>query len=234
MLPDALEGVATATLAATPEGFTLVVRVGDATRTLTAPTCDEATQAAVFFIHLALTEAKPEPEAPVPWTFGVAAFAGGSFVALPEPLARLGVSFRGQRGAWEATLDASSSLPLTVKGGPTAGASVLLLEPLEGQLGLCRLFALGRLDLGPCVDVAAAWLQATGQNVSSPRTTSVAVWSAGPGAHALLRLLDWLELTAQAVVRFGSQPSIYFEGNAPVFQGAPVSVELRAGIGARF
>jgi hypothetical protein len=110
----------------------------------------------------------------------------------------------------------------------------VLAEPLDAGLLASRLFELGRLSLGPCVFVGATWLQVAGQNVVSPKVSSVALWSAGPGAHARVRLWGPLEVIATALVRIGSRPLVYFEGSDPVVQGGPVSLELSTGIGARF
>jgi hypothetical protein len=90
------------------------------------------------------------------------------------------------------------------------------------------------VQLGPCLDGSVTWFQATGENVTAPRTTSVALVAAALGGRAIVSLLSWLELFAHAAARAGSQPSVFFEGSAPVVRGSPISAELAAGISARF
>ncbi len=246
-LPADLEGDAAAAVLATPTGFSLELKVGGATRVLETPTCDEAADAAVFLVRLGLRPPAPEPEpepappppapaepAPAHWSLGVSGLAGASLVALPQPLGRLGGALRVQRERWAATLELSTSLPVRFAGGPTADAQVTLRQPLDAQLGACRLFELGRVELGACLHLAVSWLEATGANVSDPRQTSVALWAAGPGARAYLHLTDWLELWLSAVGRLGSRPRVAFGSGPAVVEGGLFALELSAGAGARF
>lgn len=245
-LPAELDGTAAATVLATASGFSLELRVAGATRVLETPTCDEAADAAVFQVRLGLRSPVPNvpapPPAPAPpgasagahWSFGLSGLAGASLWALPQALGRFGGALRVQRGPWAATLELSTSLALRFEGGPVAGAAITLRQPLDAQLGACRLFALGPVELGPCLHFAASWLEATGLNVSGPRRTSVALWAVGPGVRAYLHLTPWLELLASAVGRFGARPQVFFEGNPAVVEGGLFGLELQAGAGARF
>jgi hypothetical protein len=241
-----LDGAASATVTESAGGFLLELEVNGARRSLTTPTCAEAAHAAVFFVRVGLEHERPAVEAPAPpppppppapaWSIGVSAIAAAGLVALPRPLARFGVSVRLQRGAWAGTLEATSSLAQRFAGGPTATSGATLREPLDAQLGACRFFDLagGWLTAAPCLHLAVTWFSATGDNVSDPRSTSAALWSAGPGARVYLTRLQWLEVFVAGAVRFGSRPSVSFQGTEPFVEGSPVSLEVGAGAGVRF
>jgi hypothetical protein len=250
-LPGDLDGSASATITESEAGFTLELKIGDSTRSLEGATCDEVVRAAILLLQLGLVkQPEPPPEVappppppptpalpapnPRPWTIGAGAFATLSLGGLPQPLGRFGGALSGTYGPWELDLTLATALHLRFGGGPNPDAAVVLAEPIDAGLLGCRLFELGRLSVGPCLFIGGTWLQVAGENVVSPKVSSAALWSGGPGAHARLRLWGPLELVATALVRIGSRPLVYFEGAAPVFQGGPVSLELSTGIGARF
>jgi hypothetical protein len=239
---EGVEGSAHATVEPSPRGLRLEVKAGSAERTLEVPNCDEAVRAAVFLIRLALPKPPAEPhppaEAPAPppvtWRFGVAALAGAEFATLPHPTWRFGATFRAQRDRWQAGLDVSSSPPLQISAGPTHSSSIELQAPLDVAMNVCRLFELGRVELGPCIGGGVTWLRARGQYVSNPESGSTVLWHGSAGARAELQLLTWLDLFAAASGRFGPPASIFFGASVPAVQTSPVGIETLAGVGVRF
>lgn len=244
-----LSGRAVATATEQPLGWKLEVRVNESVRELTTGTCEEAADAAVLIIQLGLS---PSPAAPVPppappppaviapvseqspWAIHASLIGGAGFAAWPQPMPRFGASGSLQHRQLAATLEVTTALPARFSGGPTAASAATVQVLIAVQLGGCWLFGSGAATFGPCLDAEVGWLQARGENVSSPRLASIAIWSVGPGARATLALTSWLELLASVAVRFGPRPSIFFEGSPPVVQAGPVSVDLLAGIGVRF
>lgn len=235
-------GVASATVREEAGGWVLEVRARDSTRTLVAKTCEEAADAAVLIIQLALTpspRALPEPPlvSPVPveaaptWSLHAAVAGGASLAWFPSPLVRLGVTLSARRGPLAFGVDLTTALEQRYAGGPTAEAAVAVRAVFDGQLHGCWYFDAERFSAGPCVQAALSSLEVRGLNVSSPRASSTLLWSAGPGARASFRLTGWLEVLAATALRFGPRPSVFFEGAAPVLEAGPVAVDLWAGVG---
>jgi hypothetical protein len=237
-LPETLAGDATGSVEVLDSGYLLKLRINGAERTLHTATCDEAGRAAVFFIRGGLEKHEEVPAARVEagprWGFDIGAQATLGLAGLPQPAIRFGASLRAQRGPWGAVLDVGSSLSARYEGGPNAASSATVREPLDAQLGACRFFEVGRVELGPCVHGSVTWFMASGENVTAPKQTSVALWAAGPGLRAYLKAVDWLDVSAGAVARFGSRPSVFFDGSAPILQGSVFSLELSLAAGVRF
>jgi len=229
-------GHAAVTVTGAETEWKLVVRVNDSVRELTTHTCDEAADAAVLIIQLALAPGAPAaaPAPPPRWVVRAGLVGGAALGWVPKALAQLGVSASLSRGSLALALDARTALPVRFAGGPVDGASVTLQQALDVQVGVCWLFEVGPARVGPCAHGAVGWLLARGENVAAPRTTSVALFAGGPGVRATVRLVSWLEVLAAAVWRFGTRPSVFFEGGPPVVQAGPVSLELFGGLSARF
>lgn len=247
----AVVGKASATVSERTSGWLLQVRANDSVRELTSRTCEDAADAAVLIIQLAL---KPGPEAvvvepietvpppapqppavePVSWRVHVALSGGVLLGWLPKVVGRLGVAASLERTSLVVLLSAHTGFPQRYEGGPTSSAAVNVHQLVDVQAGLCWAFSAGRWRLGPCLGGGAGLLLVQGLNVSSPKSTLVLVPHGGPGVRATFALTDWLEVLAMACGRASARPSIAFEGSQPVVEASWVSAELSLGLGGVF
>lgn len=229
-------GRAAVTVTGAEAQWKLVVRIEDSVRELTTRSCDEAADAAVLIIQLALAPpARAAAPAPPPaWVVRAGLVGGATLGWVPKALAQLGVSASVSLASLALTLDVRTALPVRFAGGPVDGAAVTLHQALDAQVGVCWLFDAGPARVGPCAHGALGVLLVRGENVSAPRSTSLALLAGGPGVRATVRLVSWLELLAAAVWRFGTRPSVSFEGGPPVVEAGPASLDLFGGLSARF
>ena len=245
-----------ATVREVEDGFELTVIIDGQGRTLSTPSCNEAADTAVFLIELAgrspLNHRKvvgppASPTAPTEaWVargavargtrvhVHLGAIAGAEWLLLPTPVARFGVSFQLEFPQLTLGVDMRSSPSLQFAGGPTPGAAVVISPSFDVQVSVCRFFALGPVQLGPCAQAGLGVLWAYGLNVPSPRARAVAVWTAGPALRVGVPLWSVFELQAFVSARFGPRPEYYFEDGPPIVQTRPVGLDTGLGIGARW
>jgi hypothetical protein len=246
----AVTGKASATVSERTSGWLLQVRANDSVRELTSRTCEDAADAAVLIIQLALTPSREvpvveppevstpvvevEPVAPAPWRFNLA-LSGGVLVGwLPKVLGRLGVSASLERTSLVLLLTVHTGFPQRYDGGPTPTAAVNVHQLADAQAGACWAFTVGRLRAGPCLDAGGALVLVQGLNVTAPKSTLVVVPHGGLGVRATFGLTDWLEVLASAWGRASARPSIAFEGSQPVVESSWVSAEFSLGVGGVF
>lgn len=249
----AVSGQASATVTERASGWLLQVRANDSVRELTSRTCEDAADAAVLIIQLALKPSRENPvvepaevvtpptvvvEAPpaepAAWRFHVA-LSGGVLVGwVPKVVGRLGVSTALERTSLVLLLTVHTAFPQRYDGGPTPTAAVNVHQLADAQVGVCWAFTIGRLRAGPCLDAGAGLLLVQGLNVSDPKSTILLVPHGGPGVRATFAITDWLELLATAWGRASARPSITFEGSQPVVEASWASAEFTLGIGGVF
>lgn len=180
-------------------------------------------------------EATPPTTAPAPATgkFHLGAVGGAEWILLPEPVARFGLFGQADVGPVRLTLEVRAAPSMRLQRGPTPAAVVVIAPFFDAQAGLCRLFAVGPLQLGPCAQGGVGVVWATGLNVQNPRGQGFAVWTAGGGARAAISVTTHLEVQAFAMLRFGSRPRYLF-GGEPVVETAVLGIDSGLGIGARW
>jgi hypothetical protein len=243
----ALSGSASATITERTSGWDLEVRVNDTMRSLVSKSCEEATEAAVLIIQLALGAPLPAVERPVleqpvtapteappAWRFHAALHVGGALGWLPQPLGHLGASFSAERRALVFLVRAQTSLPQRYTTNLPAGAAVDLHLLVEGQLGACWAFSIGRVRLGPCAVIGLGALSVAGRNVKDPKTSTIAVLHGGPGLRATVPLGSWFELSAGLFGRATARPQVAFEGFPTVVEGFWAAAEAFVGAGGAF
>jgi hypothetical protein len=243
----ALTGTASATVTERTSGWELEVRVNDTVRSLVSKSCEEAADAAVLIIQLALGAAPvavappvlEQPitapsEAPRAWRFHAALHVGGALGWLPQPLGHLGVSFSAERGALVFLARAQTSLPQRYPTMVPAGAAVDLHLLVEGQLGACWAFSIARVRLGPCAVIGLGALSVAGRNVIEPKTSTIALLHGGPGLRATVPLGSWFELSAGLFGRATARPQVAFEGFPAVVEGFWAGAEAFVGAGGAF
>lgn len=241
-------GKASATVTERAAGWVLQVRANESVRELTSRTCEDAADAAVLIIQLALkssreapvVEPQPLPEVVLPavepprWSVHVA-LSGGALVGwLPQVVGRLGVSVALERSSLVLFLTVHTGFPQRYEGGPTPTAALNVHQLVDAQAGVCWAFTAGRLRVGPCLDGGAGLVLIEGLNVSAPKSSVVVVPHGGPGVRATFALTEWLELLASAWGRASARPSISFEGSSPVVEASWVSAEFSVGAGGVF
>jgi hypothetical protein len=244
----ALAGTASATITERSSGWELEVRVNETVRALVSKSCEEAADAAVLIIQLALGEqpsvvveppvleqpvTSPTVEAPA-WRFHAALHVGGALGWLPQPLGHLGASFSAERRALVLLVRAQTSLPQRYTASMPADAAVDLHLLVEGQLGACWAFSVGRVRLGPCAVIGLGALSVAGRNVIAPRTSTIAVFNGGPGVRATVPLGSWFELSGGLFGRATARPQVSFEGFPTVVEGFWAGAEAFVGAGGTF
>lgn len=248
-----LDGMASATVTATARGFTVDVRIGDVSRTVSASTCEEVAEAAVLIIQLSLQRPEPVDEfidpppgpptkpRPTPslFRFHLGGSVGTLLGWLPQPLVRFGIAFAMQRGSILFLGNVHTALRqeyrLTdpeVQLSIDPGAYVSLL--VDASVGACWQFApIDTVRLGPCGLAGVGAFSATGFNTSMPRTTVVAVPYASAGGRLSYAVLSWLELVVTAWARASSIPSVRVEAYE-VVRASWFGGEFTAGLGGVF
>lgn len=243
-----VSGTARATVTERATDWLLQVRANESVRELTSRSCEEAADAAVLIIQLALSATPPEtivelpleptrapaeepaPAAP-PWRFHAALHVGAIVGWLPQPLGHLGVTFTAERQALVLLVQAQTSLPqrYAAGGGSTAAVAMHLL--LDAQAGACWAFTVGPLRAGPCAVVGLGALSVEGLNVAAPKTSTVFVPHGGAGLRASLALGEWFELSAGLLGRASARPQVSFHGSSPVVEAGWASLEGFFGAG---
>ncbi|MER2563798.1 MAG: hypothetical protein ABTQ32_23915 [Myxococcaceae bacterium] len=249
-------GKASATVTERAAGWVLQVRANESVRELTSRTCEDAADAAVLIIQLALKSSReapaptvepqpppgdpPLPEVVLPpveparWRVHVA-LSGGALVGwLPKVVGRLGVSVALERSSLVLFLTVHTGFPQRYDGGPTPTAALNIHQLVDAQAGGCWAFTAGRLRVGPCLDGGAGLVLIEGLNVSAPKSSVVVVPHGGPGVRATFAVTEWLELLASAWGRASARPSISFQGSSPVVEASWVSAEFLVGAGGVF
>jgi hypothetical protein len=242
-----LSGKASATVVERATGWHLEVHANEAVRTLVTATCDEAAEAAVLIVRLALAEAPrvAEDVAPAPaivvapvaersppsWRVHVGATGGAVAAWLPQVLVRFGLTGVVDRGPLVFLLQAHTGLRQRYAGGPTPTSAVALQLLVEAEAGACWAFGSGRFRAGPCVAGGAGLVLVEGLNVSTPRSVALVVAHGGPGARASFEVTEWFEVMASAFARATARPQVSFEGSQTVVASSWLAVELSAGVG---
>lgn len=247
----AVSGKASATVTERASGWLLQVRANDSVRELTSRTCEDAADAAVLIIQLALKPgpapadvasvvepvmavAAPAPLALPAWRLHLGLSGGVLGGWLPKVVGRLGVTAALERTSLVVLLTVHTGLPQRYEGGPTPTAAVNVHHLVDAQAGACWVFTLSRLRAGPCLDAGAGLLLVQGVNVDTPRSSVVVVPHGGPGVRATVALTDWLEVLAMVWGRASARPSISFEGSQPVVEASWAGGELTLGLGGVF
>lgn len=240
-----LSGRASATITEHASEWQLVVQVANTDRRLTTKRCEEAVDAAVLIIKLALepsavapdvTEITPVPPPPViaapptPLTFQLGAVASVILGWLPKPLVRFGAAFtmRGERLLLLAQLHTALPQRYPVEGS-TGEAVVHAVADLDA--GLCWAFLLGQVRLAPCGRGGVALVSVAGEQLAVPRQALVLAPHGGPGLRISLELTSWLEASLTGWARIGAFPIITFEESREVLRGNVLSGDLALGIG---
>ncbi|MBE2253601.1 MAG: hypothetical protein IAE78_28995 [Myxococcus sp.] len=246
-----LSGMARAAVTEGPTGWRLEVQVNDSVRELVTRSCDEAADATVLIVELALTAPVTEPAPPPPDVPAEVlsreaprpseaarlhlSLAAGALVGwLPQVVGRLGALASIEWRSAVLLAQVFTGLPQRYVGGPTASAAVALQLLIDVQVGGCWAFTLGRLRAGPCALGGAGALSVQGQGVESPKTTLVVVPHGGAGLRATLALTESLELAAAVWGRGSARPSVSFQGFAPVVQASWASADFVLGAGGVF
>lgn len=247
----AVSGKASATVTERASGWLLQVRANDSVRELTSRTCEDAADAAVLIIQLALTPsrqsavvdpelppaavvAEPASTDPPTWRLHLALSGGGLLGWLPKLVGRLGVTGALERTSLVVLLSVHTGFPQRYDGGPTPTAAVNVHQVVDAQAGVCWAFTAGRLRAGPCLGAGAGLLLVQGLNVDMPRSSVVLVPHGGPGVRATFTITDWLEVLAMAWGRASARPSVSFEGSQPVVEASWASAEVMLGLGGVF
>lgn len=141
-----------------------------------------------------------------------------------------------QRGASRARIPRPSPdvAPQRYTTNLPAGAAVDLHLLVEGQLGACWAFSIGRVRLGPCAVIGLGALSVAGRNVKDPKTSTIAVLHGGPGLRATVPLGSWFELSAGLFGRATARPQVAFEGFPTVVEGFWAAAEAFVGAGGAF
>lgn len=215
------------------DGFVLTLSIDEQRRTLRAKTCAEAADVAVFLIELSaqqqpgraplrlrsapeptpVVETTPvEPEQTLRWS--VAAVAGAEWMAMPQPILRVGAAVQLDV-AWLrllVSIRTSSPLRFGSRRGP-----VVVFPFIDVQLGVCRLVSWGDFSFGPCIEGAVGGIRAWAPTAGpTPEEKFVAVWSAGPVARAAYLVRPGVELLGFVGVRLGAEPVYRVSGEAVV------------------
>lgn len=245
----ALSGTARATVTERTSGWMLQVRANESVRELTTRSCEEAADAAVLIIQLALSTTSPDAGAPpqepspsvvsepvaaepiAPWSFHAAVHVGGLGGWLPQVLGHLGATFTAERGGLVMLVQAQTSLPQRYAAGGDSPAAVAMHLFVDVQAGACWAFAVGPLRTGPCGVVGIGGLSVAGSNVASPKTSTVLVPHGGAGLRASLPLGSWFELSAGLFGRASARPQVSFQGSSPVVEAGWASLEGFFGAG---
>lgn len=230
-------------------GWVLQVRANESVRELTTRSCEEAADAAVLIIQLALTPRPPEPvepaapplevlrsespvvDAPPPWSFHLALHVGGLVGWLPQPLGYLGATFTAERQALVLLVQAQTALPQRYEAGGESAAAVGMHLVADARAGVCWAFTFGRLRAGPCGLAGVGALSVAGLNVAEPKTTTVFVPHGAAGLRASFPLGSWFELSAGLLGRASARPQVSFQGSSPVVEAGWASLEGFLGAG---
>jgi hypothetical protein len=244
-----LSGSARATVTEQASGWGLEVRVNGSVRGLTARSCEDAADAAVLIIQLALSvtpapsfELAVEPAVSTPteepvsvatprWTVHLALHVGTLIGWLEKLTGHLGVTLAAERAALVLLLQAQTSLPQRYEAGGSSLAAVVVHLLVDVRAGACWAFTVGPVRAGPCAVAGLGALSVQGVNVMVPKATTVAVLYGGPGARVSIPLGDWFELSAGVLARASARPSISFQGSQPVVEARWAAFEGFLGAG---
>jgi hypothetical protein len=234
-------GAARVTVSPVQGGWQLCVSVSSPTvseRAISAATCEEAGSAAALLLRLAVEPpaiANDSTAQPVSTQVAFGLFVGGGFETSPAVTPLIGASGMLNIGSFTIGAHLRTTVPVTVGGGPNLAAGVEVHSALEGQLDACWLPRLGRLAVGPCASVAAAWWRVRGVNISEPNTTSVPFITAGPTLRAAVDLSRHLVLQASVMGGFSlTRPRVFFEGYGDVLATSWIAAAVEVGLGWRW
>ena len=147
-------------------------------------------------------------------------------------VARLGVSLQLDTRWVRFVLDLRAAPPLRFT---AIDAGVAVTPVFDAQVGACRLFGFGPLELGPCVQGSVGLISASGVNLAVPRTQVFSVWTAGGGLRAALILTEALELQAFASARFGPEVRYFFgDDGATALRSNFFGLDAGLGVGGRW
>lgn len=221
-----------------PPSWTLEVRTDDLVRELVTASCEEAVDAAVLILQVSLPStppphvAAPAPAPPAAWEWRASLTGGASAGWLPQALGRFGASVSASLGDLSISLDLATALPARFAGAALTSEAAVTLHPvLDAQLGACWLFTLGPARGGPCAHGAVGLLLVRGEKVTNPRSTSLPTFAGGPGARVYVSLNSRIEVLAAGVVRFGTRPSVSFDGFPTVVEANVATFEIFGGVG---
>ncbi len=242
-----LAGRASATITEHASEWQLVVQVANTERRLTTKRCEEAVDAAVLIIKLALeppelapptADVTPPPDPPpsvtppsTPLVFQLGAMASVLLGWLPQPVVRFGAAFsaRGEHLLVLAQVQAGVPQRYAIEG--TAGGEAVVHAVVDLDAGLCWAFPLGRVRLAPCGGGGVAVLSVAGAQLAVSRQALVLAPHGGPGLRATIELTSWLEASLTGWARFGSFPVVSLEESREVLRGNLLSGDLALGIG---
>lgn len=245
----AARGTANVLVEPTATGFHVDVTANGQRRTLEAGTCEEATEAAVLILRLALEGAPspppppaapppPPPPAPapapeaVPWRAQLTALGSARLARWPFALGGGALALDLSKHPWHAEVLLRTWGPVRSAAG-SEGAGITLHPALEGELSACWLPALGPVRVGACALAGLGWWRIAGDGVRTPNESSLALWSLGGGARLQWPLWRGLTLEARGFLVGGPRPEVSLDG-APVLSAQPLGVDLSAGLGWAF
>lgn len=239
-----------ATVIASEGGFELTVSIDGQLRKLTTPSCSEAADTTVFLVALVgrtstaprKVVAPPSSAAvwspPPPVTRAPAAhlhltvLGGAELLLLPLAVPRFGVSLQVELPWVTFSFELRTAPPLQFF-LPDSASGIELSPSLDVQTGACRMFSVGPVRAGPCVQAGLGAVWVLGLNVLGRRTRVVPVWTAGPALRLAIALGPLWELQAFFAARFGPRPVYSFDGFS-VVETAAVGLDTGLGVGARW
>ncbi|MBL8921298.1 MAG: hypothetical protein JNJ54_20735 [Myxococcaceae bacterium] len=240
-----LSGRASATIVEHATGWQLVVEVANTERRLSTTRCEEAVDAAVLIIKLALEPTTVAPAAPsvpdpapalvaptaAPLTFQLGASASIVLGWLPQPLVRFGAAFsaRGEHVVVMAELQTGLPQRYPIEG--TAGGEAIVHPLADLSAGVCWAVPVGRVRVAPCGRGGFTALSVAGAQLAVSRQAVVLVPHGGPGLRTTVELTSWLEASLTGWARFSSFPVVSLEGSREVLRGNLLSGDLALGIG---
>jgi hypothetical protein len=226
------------------EGFELRVEIDGQLRTLRAPTCREAADTTVFLAELVsggparkplvvppggVAEQIPPPPPP-PLHF--MALGGAELLLLPSPVPRFGVALQYDLPWVRLGLDVRTGAAVNFGGTLQTGLQVTPF--FDAQLSVCRMFTVGRVDLGPCAQGGFGVVQATAFNIAAPRPRYVVAWSAGPALRAAVSILTNLEVQLYSALRFAPRINFVIDESVSVLRTGLLGLDVGAGLGVRW
>ncbi len=232
-------------------GFELTVNIDGQVRILTTPSCEEAADTAVFLTELvgkkagpmrkvvapsseSLRSSRAESRDPPRTILHLSVLGGAEWLLLPRPVARFGASLQIELEWVTFTIDVRSAPALRFGGDSVFAVAIDIAPAFDLQVGVCRLFAVGPVRAGPCVQAGMGGIWAVGINVPIPHQKVIAVWTAGPALRVAVELGPIFEVQAFASARFGPRPAYYFEGFLPAVETSALGIDTGLGLGARW
>jgi len=156
--------------------------------------------------------------------------------SLPELEYGVGASFALRTGPVRIELSVTDWLRSAVATVPAPPGAHASFDLVSGALVGCYSWRWHALNLGPCVEVDAGWIDAKGFRVSHPAEAHTLWLAAGGGLLAAIALADrWiLPLHLDLLAPLDRNDYSFQNVAASVYKTAPVAERLSAGIECLF